>query len=99
MTPKEIIDAVAQEAGLSPELIRAILVLEAKVQMAALERGEEVKSLFGKYWSVEQAARTVRNPQTGEQVQLPDRTVIKFKMRRATDEAGSEEETPSQATA
>ena len=41
----------------------------------------------------------VRNPQTGEQVQLPDRTVIKFKMREATDEAGSEEEAPSQATA
>jgi nucleoid DNA-binding protein len=98
MTPKEIIDAVAQEAGLSPELIRAILVLEAKVQMAALERGEEVKSLLGKYWPVEQAARTVRHPKTGEEIHIPDRIVIKFKLREATDEAGSEEEAPPQAT-
>ena len=99
MTPKEIVDAVAQETGLTPEQVRAVLVSEAKVLVAALERGEEVKSLFGKHWPVEQAARIVRSPQTGEQVQLPDRTVIKFKMREATDEAGSEEEAPSQATA
>jgi hypothetical protein len=55
--------------------------------------------MFGKHWPVEQAARIVRSPQTGEQVQLPDRTVIKFKMRESTDGAGSEEEAPSQATA
>ena len=46
MTPKEIIDAVAQETGLTPEQVRAVLVSEAKVQVAALELGEEVKSLF-----------------------------------------------------
>lgn len=81
MTPKEIIDAVAQETRLTPEEVRAVLVSEAKVKVAALERGEEVKSLFGKYWPVEQAARMVRNPKTGEQVWIPDRTVIKFKMK------------------
>ena len=99
MTPKEIIDAVAEETRLTAEEVRAVLLAEAKVQTAALERGEEVKSLFGRYWPVEQAARMVRNPKTGEEVQLPDRTVTKFKMRNATGEAGSEEEAPSQATA
>ncbi len=104
MTPKEIIDAVAEETRLTAEEVRAVLLAEAKVQTAALERGEEVKSLLGKYWSVEQAARTVRNPKTGEQVKIPDRTVIKFKLRKATEEAEneggkSEEGEPSQPTA
>ena len=52
MTPKEIIDAVAEETRPTAEEVRAVLLAEAKVQTAALERGEEVKSLFGKYWPV-----------------------------------------------
>ena len=45
-----------------------------------LASGEEVKiSSFGSFKVVHKAARTGRNPQTGEPLSIPARHIVKFK--------------------
>ncbi len=46
----------------------------------ALSRGDEVSvSGFGTFLAKKRAARTARNPRTGEPVQVPETTVPKFR--------------------
>lgn len=51
--------------------------------------GKKVQlSKFGIFEAQDKPARVGRNPQTGEEVQIPERKVIKFKMAKAVkDEA------------
>jgi DNA-binding protein HU-beta len=45
---------------------------------------EEVKlGVFGKFVCTEKAARKGRNPKTGEDVDIPAKTVVKFKAGKA----------------
>lgn len=45
---------------------------------------------FGKFVINEQAARTARNPKTGEEVSVPAKKVVKFKVAKALKDAVSE---------
>ena len=46
----------------------------------ALKSGEKVTLVgFGTFMVAERAARTGRNPQTGEKIEIPARKVVKFK--------------------
>ena len=46
-----------------------------------LVKGEELSVLgFGKFEVTTQLARTCRNPQTGEQMQVPEKKVVKFRV-------------------
>ncbi len=55
----------------------------------ALPREEEVVSVgFGVLWVVRRKARTGRNPQTGETIQIPAKKVPKFRPGKGLREAG-----------
>lgn len=46
-----------------------------------LVKGEELSVLgFGKFEVTTQSARTCRNPKTGEQMQVPEKKVVKFRV-------------------
>jgi DNA-binding protein HU-beta len=98
MSPKEFVDAIAKETGYSNVQVTAVLAAEAKLQRAALARGEQVSSPLGKFKPVERKARQARNPKTGEMKEVPARTVVKFTMKKAGGKAaggkadGTEEE-------
>lgn len=54
----------------------------------SLKKGEEVSVAgFGIFSAKERAARTARNPKTGETVQVPAMTVPKFKAAKALKDA------------
>ena len=88
MSPKEFVDAIAKETGYSNVQVTAVLAAEAKLQRAALARGEQVSSPLGKFKPVERKARQARNPKTGEMKEVPARTVVKFTMKKAGKKAG-----------
>ncbi len=45
-----------------------------------LERNEELAILgFGKFEVKTQAARTCRNPKTGEEIEVPEKKIVKFR--------------------
>lgn len=52
-----------------------------------LVKGEELSVLgFGKFEVTTQLARTCRNPQTGEQMQVPKKKVVKFRVGKGLAE-------------
>lgn len=56
--------------------------------VASLKKGEEVSIAgFGIFSSKERAARTARNPRTGESITVPAMRVPKFRAAKALKEA------------
>jgi len=59
---------------------RKVVNAAALVIKAAVEEGEKVMIRdFGTFSMKDRAARTARNPKTGEAVQVPAKTVLVFK--------------------
>jgi DNA-binding protein HU-beta len=82
----EIIAELAETAGVEKK--QAAVMLETLVTMAHREAsvGFVIPGL-GKLVKVERAARTGRNPATGETIQIPAKTVLKFKIAKAAKDA------------
>ncbi|PXY01863.1 hypothetical protein DF185_04220 [Marinifilum breve] len=54
----------------------------------SLAKGESTQLIgFGAFSVSERAARTGRNPQTGKEIQIAAKKVVKFKAGKAIDEA------------
>ena len=85
-TKSEIITELAETAGV--EKAQAATMLETLVAMAVRDASEgfTIPGL-GKLVKVERAARTGRNPATGETLQIPAKTVLKFKIAKAAKDA------------
>jgi len=82
----EIIAELAEAAGVEKK--QAAEMLETLVKMAFREasNGFTIPGL-GKLVKAERAARTGRNPATGETIQIPAKTVLKFKIAKAAKDA------------
>lgn len=80
MNKQELIAATAEASGESQAAVERVLnSLLASIQAAA-KKGEEVAIHgFGKFTPVTRAARTGRNPQTGESISIPSRIDLTFK--------------------
>ena len=88
MNKQELIDAVASESGTSKiaaeEAINAVLNTIAK-EVAA---GNAVQRVgFGTFGRGERAARTGRNPQTGETIEIAAANTVKFTAGKAFKDA------------
>ena len=80
MNKAELIDAMAANAGLSKaDAKRALEGFTASVT-GALTKGDKVSLVgFGSYSISNRAARTGRNPQTGKEIQIAAKNVVRFK--------------------
>ena len=80
MNKTELIDAIAQEAGLSKaDAKKALEAFLANVEKT-LKKGDKISLVGFGSWSVtEKAAREGRNPQTGKTISIPAKKVVKFK--------------------
>jgi nucleoid DNA-binding protein len=80
MNKTELCNAVAYKLEISAnkaaELVNAVL---DSISEALIESGSVTITGFGKFEARTSAARTGRNPKTGETVDIPARTVVKFK--------------------
>jgi DNA-binding protein HU-beta len=85
-TKSEIIAELALTVGVEKK--QAAELLDALVGMAYREAsaGFQIPGL-GKLVKVERAARTGRNPATGATIQIPAKTVLKFKIAKAAKDA------------
>ncbi|SAK56764.1 histone family protein DNA-binding protein [Caballeronia hypogeia] len=88
MNKQELIDAVAAEAGLSKvaaeDTINAVLNTISK----AVAEGDAVQLIgFGSFGTGERSARTGRNPQTGEAIEIAAAKTVKFTAGKAFKDA------------
>ncbi len=85
-TKSEIISAVAEKTELTKK--QAALTIETLVNMAYKEakNGFTIPGL-GKLVLQKRAARTGRNPATGESIKIPAKRVVKFRVAKAAKDA------------
>lgn len=88
MTKSELMQALADKLGKSKKEVGEFM--QAMVDMAysvTKKEGEFVIPGLGKLQKKQRAARMGRNPATGEQIQIPAKTVVKFRIAKQAKDA------------
>ena len=80
MNKAQLIDAMADGAGLSKADAKKALDAFVDATTGALKGGDRVALVgFGSFSVSERGARTGRNPQTGKEITIAAKKVVKFK--------------------
>ena len=84
MNKEQLVKRIAEGADISNAAAKRALDVFVEAVTEALSSGDEVRvSELGIFSVGTRAARSGRNPQTGEQIQLPASKVPKFKAAKA----------------
>jgi DNA-binding protein HU-beta len=88
MKRKELIERIAEEAGVPKSEAHKHFEAFEEVVTEALKAGEEIQITgFGKFSVRERKAREGMNPQTGEKMKIPAQKVPAFRAGNALKEA------------
>ncbi len=80
MNKAELIDAIAKDAGLTKADAKRALESFVGTTTKALKKGDRVALVgFGSFSVSKRAARKGRNPQTGAEIKIAAKKVVKFK--------------------
>ena len=88
MTKSQLMTTLAEKTGLAKKDV--VTLLEALTELAYYETkssGEFTLPGIGKMVKRHREARMGRNPATGEQIQIPAKTVLKFRVAKAAKDA------------
>lgn len=84
MNKTELVDSIAKKSGLTKKDSEAALSAFIDAVSKALKKGDRVQLIgFGTFEVSKRAARTGKNPQTGEQIKIPAAKLPKFKAGKA----------------
>lgn len=88
MTKSQVVAALAEKTGLSKKETDSFLDELASLAYSEVKNvGEFVLPGFGKLVKANRKAREGRNPATGEKIQIPAKTVVKFRLAKAAKDA------------
>jgi DNA-binding protein HU-beta len=88
MTKPQIVAHLAEKVGISKKNAAAVLVeLVTVATKEAKSSGQFVVPGLGKAVKANRKARMGRNPQTGEAIKIPAKTVVKFRLAKAFKDA------------
>ncbi len=88
MNKSEMIEHIAQSAEISKSAAERAIDSMVTAVKASLKKGGEVTLVgFGTFYASERAARTGRNPQTGEPLSIAAARVPKFRAGKALKDA------------
>jgi DNA-binding protein HU-beta len=80
MNKAELIDAIAADSGISKADAKRALDGFINVTASALKKGDRISLVgFGSFAVSKRAARTGRNPQTGKEIKISAKNVVRFK--------------------
>jgi DNA-binding protein HU-beta len=80
MNKAQLIDAIAANAGLTKADAKKALDAFIKATTLALKKSDRVALVgFGSFSVSKRSARTGRNPQSGKEIKIPAKKVVKFK--------------------
>lgn len=84
MTKAQLVSLMADKADLTKAAVKEVLDLVAKIAVAETKKhGQFVFPGIGKLVKSNRKARMGRNPQTGEAIKIPAKTVVKFRVAKA----------------
>ena len=84
MNKAELVAAMADKAGLSKKDTEKALKAFTDAVSKELKKGGKVQLVgFGTFETTKRAARTGKNPQTGEEIKIPASVAPKFKAGKA----------------
>ena len=87
MNKQDLVNAMAEETNLSKKDVESVLNSFVNVVSTALENKDKVQLVgFGTFETRERAARTGKNPQTGEALNIPACIAPAFKAGKALKE-------------
>jgi DNA-binding protein HU-beta len=88
MTKSQLVAEVAQENGLTKAVANSVLETIANIAVNETKKnGQFVFPGIGKAVKSQRKARMGRNPQTGESIKIPAKTVVKFRVAKAFKDA------------
>ena len=88
MTKSELVSAMSEKTGVSKKDAAASIDAFVEIISDVLKHGDKLQLVgFGTFEVSERAARTGRNPQTGEDIKIPAARVPKFKAGAALKNA------------
>ena len=88
MTKADLVNTIAEKAGLSKADAEKSLKAFTDAVTDAMKAGEKVSLVgFGTFSVGQRAARTGQNPQTGAKINIPAAKVPKFKAGKALKDA------------
>ncbi len=88
MKKTELIDKIADSADLSKKSAAAVLQAFMAATTDAMKKGDKLTLIgFGTFSVTERSARTCRNPQTGKEMKVAAKKVVKFKVGKKLSEA------------
>ncbi len=80
MNKAELIDAIASDADLTKADAKKALDAFINTTTKALKKGDRVALVgFGSFSVAKREARKGRNPQSGKEINIPAKKVVKFK--------------------
>lgn len=88
MTKSQLLGTLSESTGLSKKDVTNLM--DRMVELAYKEvkkSGQFVVPGLGKLVKIKRAARVGRNPATGEQINIPAKTVVKFRVAKAAKES------------
>lgn len=88
MNKSQLLQMLADKTGKTRKEVSSFLELIVDTAYGeAKKNGEFTIPGLGKLQKKERAARMGRNPSTGEQIQIPAKTVVKFRVAKAAKDA------------
>jgi len=80
MNKKELVNEVSGKVGITKKEVGNVIDVTTEAIRKALSKGGKVTLVgFGTFQVIERKARRGRNPQTGEEIQIPAKKVPKFR--------------------
>ena len=87
MNKKELVDYISNSADLTTNQAEKALNGCLGTIAEALKKNDKVSLVgFGTFSTSKREARTGRNPQTGQSINIPAKTVVKFKAGKVIDD-------------
>ncbi len=91
MNKSELVEAIAQGSGVTKADANRVLDVFMSTVTETLQKGDQVVLPgFGSFSTGNRSARTGRNPQTGQTIQIKASRVAKFKAGKTLKEAVQE---------
>ncbi|WKZ24532.1 MAG: HU family DNA-binding protein [Patescibacteria group bacterium] len=88
MTKSQLMEALASKTGLAKkDVVNFMNILTDMAYSEVKSNGEFTLPGLGKMVKVRRQARMGRNPATGEQIQIPAKTVVKFRLSKSAKDA------------